>query len=95
MQMEIILERAANALDLSEDDLVRESLRLYLERQLRQIQAEIYRITGQYGIKSVEEMEKRYRNGTLEEANTWRDHQRLDHLEYKRDRLTDLLENVP
>jgi hypothetical protein len=37
-------------------------------------------------------MEARYRDGTLEEADTWRDLQRLDHLEYKRDRLLKLLE---
>jgi hypothetical protein len=37
-------------------------------------------------------MEARYRDGTLEEADTWRDLQRLDHLECKRDRLLKLLE---
>jgi len=33
-----------------------------------------------------------YRDGSLEEADTWRDLQRLDHLEYKRDRLLKLPE---
>lgn len=37
-------------------------------------------------------MEARYREGTLEEADSWRDLQRLDHLEYKRDRLLQFLE---
>jgi hypothetical protein len=37
-------------------------------------------------------MESRYQEGTLEEAETWRDLQRLDHLEYKRDKLLELLE---
>ena len=39
-------------------------------------------------------MEARYRDGTLEEADSWRDLQRLDHLEYTRDRLVQLLEAV-
>jgi hypothetical protein len=39
-------------------------------------------------------MEGRYREGTLEEADSWRDLQRLDHLEYKRDCLLQLLETV-
>ncbi len=37
-------------------------------------------------------MESRYRNGTLEEAVSWGDFQRLDHLEYKRDRLLQVIE---
>ena len=41
---------------------------------------------------SVEEMEARYRDGTLEEAGSWQDLQCLDHLEYKRDRLLQLIE---
>ncbi len=39
-------------------------------------------------------MEARYREGALEEADSWRDLQRLDHLEYKRDRLLQLIEAV-
>ncbi|MFH1926576.1 MAG: hypothetical protein ABIK79_00175 [Chloroflexota bacterium] len=44
---------------------------------------------------SVEGMEARYRQGTLEEADSWQDLQRLDHLDYKRDRLLQLIEAVP
>jgi hypothetical protein len=39
-------------------------------------------------------METRYRDGTLEEADSWRDLQRLDHLEYTCERLVQLLEAV-
>jgi hypothetical protein len=39
-------------------------------------------------------MEARYQDGTLEEADSWRDLQRLDHLEHKRDRLLQLLQTV-
>lgn len=72
--------------------MLKQGLRTFLERQLREVKAEIFQITGRYGVSGVEEMEARYRDGTLEEADTWRDLQRLDHLEYKRDRLLKLLE---
>lgn len=55
----------------------------------RQIQ-----IAGKYGISSVEGMEELYKRGTLEEADTWRDFQRLDHLEYKREQLEKLLKEL-
>ena len=78
----------------SQEELLRRGTRGLLERQLREIKAEIFQISGRYGVSSVEEMEARYRDGTLEEADSWRDLQRLDHLEYKRDRLLKLLETV-
>jgi len=39
-------------------------------------------------------MEGRYREGTLEEADSWQDLQRLDHLEYKRNRPQKFLDSL-
>jgi Arc/MetJ-type ribon-helix-helix transcriptional regulator len=89
-----ILSTIAQELRLSEDEVLREGLRTLLERQIRTISAEVLEIHGRYGITSVEEMEDRYREGSLEEATSWRDLQPLDRLEYKRDRLQQLLESV-
>jgi hypothetical protein len=89
-----ILSTVARELGISEDDLLKQGLRSFLERQLREVKAAIFEISGRYGVSSVTEMEARYQNGTLEEADSWRDLQRLDHLEHKRDRLLQLLEVV-
>lgn len=89
-----ILSEVAEELHIPEDDLIRRGLHSYLERQLRTVQAEIFEITSRHNVSSVEDMEGRYRNGTLEEADSWQDLQRLDHLEYKRDRLQKLLESL-
>ena len=94
VQAHATLSAVAQELHVSEDDLLKQGLRAFLERQLREVKAQIFEITGRYGVSSVEEMEARYREGTLEEADSWRDLQRLDHLEYKRDRLLQLLEAV-
>jgi hypothetical protein len=94
VQADMILSTVAQELHISEEDLVKQGVRSILERQLREIKAEIFAINGQYSVSSVEEMEARYQDGTLEEADSWRDLQRLDHLEYKRDRLQQLLEAV-
>ena len=89
-----ILSTVARELGISEDDLLKQGLRSFLERQLREVKSEIFAISGRYGVSSVTEMETHYRDGTLEEADSWRDLQRLDHLEHKRDRLLQLLEVV-
>jgi len=92
VQTHTILGTVAKELQISEDDLLKQGLRTLLERRLREIKAEIFGITGRYGVSSVEEMEACYREGTLEEEDSWQDLQRLDHLEYKRDRLLQLIE---
>ena len=89
-----ILSTVARELKISEEELVKQGLRSFLESQLREVKAEIFELSGRYGVSSVEQMEARYRDGTLEEADSWRDLQRLDHLEYKQDRLLQLLEVI-
>jgi hypothetical protein len=94
VQVQAILKTVAQELYLSQEELLRQGTRSLLDRQLREIKAEIFQIRGRYGVSGVEEMEARYRDGTLEEAESWHDLQRLDHLEYKRDRLLKLLETL-
>ncbi|MFN3335515.1 MAG: hypothetical protein ACK47M_23710 [Caldilinea sp.] len=92
--MQTVIESAADELGLSPDDLVTQGVRQLLERQLRNVQIEIYQIASAYGVRSVQELDNLYRTDELEEATSWRDVQRLDHLEYKRDRLQSLLESI-
>ena len=94
MQTGPVLSTLAQKLHIPEEELLRQGLHAFLERQLRAVKAESFEIYGRYGVSSVDEMEARYRDGTLEEADSWRDLQRLDHLEYKRDCLQQLLETV-
>jgi len=95
VETDTILGKAAEVLQVSEENVLRQGIRALLERRLRDIKAQIFELAGRYEISSVEEMEERYREGTLEEADSWRDLQRLDHLEYKRDRLQKLIETLP
>lgn len=94
LQTHPILATVAQEMRISEDDVVKHGVRALLERQLRQVKAQLFEIAGRYGVSSVEEMETRYREGTLEEADSWRDLQRLDHLEFERDHLLQLLESL-
>ncbi|MEE9145884.1 MAG: hypothetical protein V3U27_00600 [Candidatus Tectomicrobia bacterium] len=93
-QGQVMLRIVAKELRMAEDDLLRQGLRSFLKHQLRVVKAEIFTLSGRYGVSSVEEMEARYRDGTLEEADSWQDLQRLDHLEYKRDGLLKLCESL-
>ena len=86
------LGTVAQEFQLSEADLVRHGVRAFVERQLLQVNAQVLEITGRYRVASVAEMDAQYQQGTLEESGSWRDYQRLDHLEFERDRLRGLFE---
>ena len=94
LQTDSVISAVAKEMHISEDNLVRQGTGALLERRLRQIKADLFDLTSRYGVSSVEAMEARYREGTLEEADSWRDLQRLDHLEFERDRLLQLLESL-
>lgn len=89
-----IITALSRELQRPKEAILEESLQALLERQLREVKAEILQIVGKYNVTSVEQMEERYRSGALDEAGTWQDFQRLDHLEYKRDRLAQLLQEL-
>ena len=84
----------AQELNIAEEDVLKLGLSALVERELRAVKAEIFEITGRYDVSSAEDMDARYKDGSLEEADSWRDLQRLDHLEYRRDRLAELLETI-
>jgi len=81
------IEALAEKLNLSKDEMLRDSLKVFVERKLREIKTEIFKIRMKYGVSSVEEFEDRYKKGEIEEKDTWQDLQRLDHLEFKKDEL--------
>ena len=91
LEASTLLETVAHELNMPQDELLRQGLRTFLERRLKAAKAEAFAIHGKYGVSSVEEMEARYRDGTIEEDISWRDMQRLDHLEYEADRLEQFL----
>lgn len=79
---------------ISRDTVLDEGIRYFLEKKLREIKAEIFRITGKYKISSVKEFDELYKKGLVEEKDSWEDFQRLDHLEFKRDEIEKLLQEL-
>lgn len=88
MQVEMKkIEDIATKLNLSSKEILHQSLKTFLEKKLRELKTEIYQIHSKYGICAVQDLEERYKKGTLEEKETWQDLQKLDHLEFKRDEI--------
>ncbi len=88
------LDDLAEKLNLSKDEMLRESLKIFLERKLREIKTEIFKIRTKYGVSSVEEFEELYRKGKVEEKDTWHELQQLDHLEFKKGEIENVLRTL-
>ncbi len=79
---------------ISRDAVLDEGIRYFLEKKLREVKTEIFKITGKYHISSVKEFDELYRKGLVEEKDSWEDFQRLDHLEFKKDEIEKLLQGL-
>lgn len=63
------------------EELQRESLKLYLTRQLQNLKAERFNIAKKYGISTSEEMEELYKKKQLSEKDSWENFFELDNIE--------------
>ena len=88
------LEILSKDFNLSKEDILKEGLKYFLEKRLREIKSDIYRITGKYKISSVEEFETLYRVGKIEEKDSLADFHKLDHLEFKKEEIERLLREM-
>ncbi len=80
-------DTAAKTLNISRENIIRDSLRYFLEKKIRELKIEIYKIRGKYGVSSIEAFEEKYKSGEIEEKDSWKEFQQLDHLEYKKEEL--------
>ncbi|MCX9015019.1 MAG: hypothetical protein OIN89_09580 [Candidatus Methanoperedens sp.] len=82
-----IIPKISFILKIDREKLERDSMKTYLHIKLMRCEAEIFNLAKKYGIVSVEDFEKLYTKGELEEEGTWEDFFKLDHLEAEKDSL--------
>lgn len=88
------IPKISSMLNISQEDLEKESVKTYLHVRLVQCESEIFNIAKKYGISSIEEFEDRYKKGEIEEEGTWEEFFRLDHLEAEKEAIKKALEVV-
>jgi hypothetical protein len=82
-----ILEEIANDLRVNKEALAKDSLKLFLQRELLDVEAQMFKITTRHGIKSVVEFDEQLTAGKVHEEDVLDDFMELDHLEARRDEL--------
>ena len=88
------IPKISSLLNISQEDLEKESVKTYLHIKLVHCESEIFNIAKKYGISSIKEFEERYKKGEIEEEGTWEDFFKLDHLEAEKKSIKKALEEV-
>ncbi|MBN2394306.1 MAG: hypothetical protein JXR84_26470 [Anaerolineae bacterium] len=87
-------ETIALKLQVSPEELERESLRLFLQHQMRLIESQLFNLVHKYGVRTVAELDRMVQNGTLHEDDAFEDYFEFDYLEATRDTLRESLREL-
>ncbi len=87
-------ETIALKLQLSPQELERESLRLFLHHQMRLIESQLFSLAHKYGVRTVAELDHLVQKGALHEDDTFEDYFEFDYLEATRDTLRESLREL-
>lgn len=90
-----VIDEVASALKMNRDYLARVSIKAFLERELRCIEAEIFEIRTKHGVSSIFEMDDKLKKGEVREENIIDDFQELDYLESRRDEILAAMKSLP
>ena len=84
----------AQTLEMTEEELVHEGLRSFLQERLRLLTAEYRARCARFGVSSLEELDQRIRQGEITEEASWEDFQQIDYLVEQIERIGQLLESI-
>jgi len=82
-----VIDEVASALKMDKDSLAKASVKAFLDKELRCVEAEIYEIGAKHGVKSIFELDNKLKSGEVKEEDILEDFQDLDYLESRRDEL--------
>ena len=87
-------ENIAPRLEVSPQELERESLRLFLRHRLRLIESQLFDLASRYGIQTVAELDELVQSGRIHEDEAFEDYFQFDYLEAERDVLIESLGEI-
>jgi hypothetical protein len=90
----IAVRQIAQEFALSEEELVRQSLRAFLLDKVQLLESERRARCAKFGAHSLEEMDELIRNGSVEEEDILEDFQNVDYLTTEIKRIQGLLKEL-
>jgi hypothetical protein len=90
----IAVKQIAQEFALSEEELVRQSLRAFLLDKVQLLESERRARCARFGVSSLEEMDELIRNGLVEEEDILEDFQNVDYLTTQIEHIQGLLNGL-
>ena len=90
----VTLEQLAKDLHMKSEELIKESIQIFLRRKLKIIESELFLLAKRYGVTDVFEFDKMVSEGKLHEEDAFEDYFKFDNLEAERDLILEHLERI-
>ena len=94
MTQDTLIQEIAKKLNITPQDLQRESLKLYLTKKLSVIESELHELSIKYGLKTVAELDRLAKQGKLQEDTSFEDYFKFDNIEAEREKILEILGNL-
>lgn len=89
-----VIDKVAKELHMKPKELLKESLKTYLEKRLSKVEADIFLLVKKYGVEDVFEFDSRVREGFISEKEAYEDYFTFDNLEADREKIKKFLEKL-
>ncbi|MEW6003541.1 MAG: hypothetical protein AB1638_12970 [Nitrospirota bacterium] len=89
-----VIDAVAKEFNMKPKELLKESLRTYLEKRLSKVEADIFLLAKKYGVKDVFELDSKVKEGIVNEEEAYDDYFVLDNLEAEREKIKKFLEKL-
>jgi hypothetical protein len=87
-------EDIATKLQISPQELERESLRLFLKHRLRLLESQLLTLARRYGVQTVTELDELVQQGQVHEEEAFEDYFEFDYLETEREVVMESLREL-
>jgi len=91
----MVVQQIAKKLDVNVNELMRESVGLYLKQKLREIDVRLFALARKYGVSNIQEFDELIQTGKIHEEHSFEDFFEFDHLEADRDKIVALVKETP
>jgi hypothetical protein len=89
-----VIDAVAKEFNMKPKELLKESLKTYLEKRLSKVEADIFLLAKKYGVKDVFELDSKVKEGIVSEKEAYDDYFVLDNLEAEREKIKKFLEKL-
>ena len=89
-----VIEEVAKELHMKPKELLKVSLKTFLEKRLYKIESDLFLLVKKYGVKDVFELDTKIKSGMISEQDGYEDYFAFDNLESEREKIRKFLENL-